>query len=273
MSLPTWMTPRIKECFGTMLEELLLHNTQAILVFTIYGVTINDANTKDQHFIPINELAQDSNKINGFLVDDPELYESPIEKAKESITDYTTLLELLFVDESTFILNPVFDEIKPEDLIDLEKLFRPLIMTNESTVNNNGEGPSSITVQKEENTLEEAPKEKAHKSETWKLQLEKLVKQIYTEEANQIEKTITYYRIGKLISQTPTKYKCQQYKIKEELSTSIGIRIREKPFTIARNTYKLFKNENQIQQQKNLLNVIQIRRMKKNEIKEFRKNS
>jgi len=51
MSLPTWMSPRMKECFGTMMEELLLYNSQAILIFTVYGVTINDANTHDQHFI------------------------------------------------------------------------------------------------------------------------------------------------------------------------------------------------------------------------------
>ena len=52
---------------------------------------------------------------------------------------------------------------------------------------------------------------------------------------NQIERTIVYYRIGKLISQTLTRYKRQQYKIKEELTTSLGIQVGEKPFKIAKN--------------------------------------
>jgi hypothetical protein len=276
MSLPTWMSPRMKECFGTMTEELLLYNSKAILTFTIYGVTINDADTQDQHFISADELSQDSDIISGFLIDDPELFEPPVGKAKEPVVNLTTLLEEPSVDESTLILGPIFDEIKPEDLINLEKLFGPLITTDESTNNNNGEGSSTILIQKEKDITEEIsqekPKEKSSDSEIWKNQLEKLLRRVYTEKLENIERTIIYYKIGKLINKPPRKYKLQQYKLKGELSESLGIHIGEKPFTIARNAYKIFNDENKIQQQKNPLNITQIRRMKNNEIKEFRKN-
>ena len=267
MSLPTWMSPRMKECIGTMSEELLLYNSKAILTFTIYGVTINDANTQDQHFISADELAQDSDIINGFLIDDPELFEPPVTKAKEPIIDLTTFLETPSIDGSTTIFEPVFDEIKPEDLIDLEKLFESLITTDEPTINNNEEKSTLTSTQKEKY------KERSLNSETWKSQLEKMLRRVYTEKLDNIERTIIYHKIGKLINKPPKNYKLQQYKLKDELSESLGIRIGEKPFTIARNTYKLFKNENQIQQQKNPLNITQIRRMKKDEIKEFQKNS
>ena len=101
MSLPTWMSPRMKECLGTMTEKLLLYNSQTILTFTVYGVTINDANIHDQHFLSTNELAQDSDAINGFLIDNPELFEPPIRKTKEPVVDLTALLEVPTINELT----------------------------------------------------------------------------------------------------------------------------------------------------------------------------
>ena len=80
MTLPIWITPRMKECFETMLEELLLHNSHAILTFTIYGVTIGNVNTQEQQIITVHELSEDSKLIDEFLNNDPELYDSPVEK-------------------------------------------------------------------------------------------------------------------------------------------------------------------------------------------------
>jgi len=154
-------------------------------------------------------LAQDSDAINGFLIDNPELFEPPIRKTKEPVVDLTALLEVPTINESTSILNSIFDEIKPEDLIDLEKLFGPLITTNEPIIDNNEEESSSMINQDGEKVFEGTPKEKTQKSGTWKSQLETLFRQIYTEKMNQIERTIVYYRIGKLISQTLTRYKRQ----------------------------------------------------------------
>ena len=207
MSLSTWMSSCMKECLGTMMKELLLYNFQTILIFTVYGVTINDANTHDQHFLSTNELAQDSDAINGFLVDNPELFELPIRKTKEPVVDLIALLEIPTINESTSILNSIFDEIKPEDLIDLEKLFGSLITINEPIIDNNEEESSSMINQDGEKIFEGTPKKKTQKSGTWKSQLETLFRQIYTEKMNQIERIIVYYRIGKLIFQTPTKYK------------------------------------------------------------------
>ncbi|CAG8661233.1 9487_t:CDS:1, partial [Ambispora gerdemannii] len=89
-----------------------------------------------------------------FLVDDPELFELPVEKAKKPVVNLTTLLEEPSVNESIFILNSIFDEIKPEDLINLEKLFGSLIITDKPTNNDNGERSFSLSTQKEKDLIE-----------------------------------------------------------------------------------------------------------------------
>jgi len=88
---------------------------------------------------------------------------------------------------------------------------------------------------------------------------------------NQIKRTIIYYRIGKLIANPPAKYKLRQYKVKEELSKSLGVRIGEKQFVTARNAYKIFDSEIQIQQQETPLTITRIRQMKNHEIQEYKK--
>jgi len=151
----------MKECFGTMMEELLLYNSQAILIFTVYGVTISDANIQDQHFIPIDNLSEDSDIISGFLKNDSELFESPVEKAKEPTIDLTTLLETSSVNEPTVIFNPTFEEIKAEDLIDVEKLFESYY-TNETLIDNNIEKKvSSTTIQLNEENIKKELQEKS----------------------------------------------------------------------------------------------------------------
>jgi len=223
----------MKECFGTIMEELLLYNLQAILIFTVYGVTISDANTQDQHFIPVDNLSEDSDIISGFLKNDSELSESPVEKAKEPTIDLMTLLKTPPVDESTVIFNPTFKKIKAEDLIDVEKLFESYY-TNETLIDNNiKKKVSSTTIQLNEENIKKEPQEKSYNSDTWKIQLEKLLRRVYTEKSDQLERTIIYHRIGKLIANPPTKYKLQQYKVKEELSKSLGVQIGEKQFVTA----------------------------------------
>lgn len=269
MTLPIWITPRMKECFETMLEELLLHNSHAILTFTIYGVTIGNVNTQEQQIITVHELSEDSKLIDEFLNNDPELYDSPVEKIEKPIINLTKLLETPSVDEPTVIFDPTFEEIKAEDLIDVEKLFTPFLTNNTSTNDDIEKEISSTSTQV---IITEESKKKTYDPETWKIQLEDLLRRVYNEQSDQVKRTILYYKIGNLIANPPTKYKFQQYKVKDEISKSLGIRIGEKQFVTARNTYKIFDNETQIQQQETPLTITRIRRMKNHEILKYREN-
>jgi len=98
-----------------------------------------------------------------------------------------------------------------------------------------------------------------------------LLRQVYTEKSDQLERTIIYHRIGKLIANPPAKYKLRQYKVKEELSKSLGVWIGEKQFVTAWNAYKIFDSEIQIQQQETPLTITRIRQMKNHEIQEYKK--
>ena len=178
-------------------------------------------------------------------------------------------METPSVDEPIIIFDPTFEEIKAEDLIDLEKLFAPFLPNDTSTNDDIEKEVSSTNAQE---IIKEEPKKKIYDSETWKIQLEKLFRRIYTENIDQIERTILYFQIGKLIANPPVKYKTQQYKVKDEINKSLGLKIGENQFTTARNTFKIFDDEDQIRQQRSPLSITKIRRMKNSEIRNLKKN-
>ena len=69
MSLPGWISPRMKECFTKMLEDLFLYQPNGIISFSTQGVMIKDDNGQ-QHFTTTQELNQYPEFLNNFPSDD-----------------------------------------------------------------------------------------------------------------------------------------------------------------------------------------------------------
>lgn len=260
MPLPTWISPQMKGNFGKMFEELMLFKPRAVINLTIYGVTIIETDTQNQYFAPIDEWTQESDVINSFLTDDSELFQPPITTPKEPVVDLTQLLNESSVDEQSEVNTTIPDpnDLKPEDIIDFNFIF-------------DFEEKEIIGAKEANDNMIKASKESVD-SETWKNNLTTTLRRIHTENMDQIERTILYYKIGTWITNPPTKFKFKLFKVKEEINKSLGFKVGDRPYSIARNTHKIFNNEEQIRQQRNPLSIHKIRRMTNTDIKEFKKN-
>ena len=183
MSLLGWISPRMKECFAKMLEDLFLYQPNGVISFSIQGVMIKDDNGQ-QHFTTTQELNQYPEFLSNFPSDDIISFEVQPSIPSSEVFDCSEFLKDF--DESTLyeeIVIPSGSIIETTEITELAESVN-LISTTEI-----------IKEQQPELINEE-----------WKLELEERMKELYNKRMNQTQRLIQYFKIGKILHDHPIKH-------------------------------------------------------------------
>lgn len=249
MSLPGWISPRMKECFAKMLEELFLYQSNGIVSFSTQGVIIKN-NNGQQHIITTQDLNQYPEFINNFPSDDiitfepqPSVPSSEVFDCSEFLKDFNEST----IHEEIVIPSPI---ISSTEIIELAESIN-LIPTTENTV--------------EQQTLPTTDDE-------WKTELEEAVKRIYRRNINEEQKLEFYFEIGELLHNRPPKYRKRLQQLKRSIHRKIGRqKFCERPYHIARKTFEIFGTKEYLSQ--NIVNLMtsQIRQLSRKEVNEYKR--
>ena len=191
MSLPGWISPRMKECFAKMLEDLFLYQPNGIISFSTQGVMIKDDNGQ-QHFTTTQELDQYPEFLNNFPFDDIISFEVQPSIPSSEVFDCSEFLKDF--DESTLyeeIVIPSGSIIETTEITELAESVN-LIPTTE--------------------IIEERPSEPINNE--WKLELAEKMRAIYNKKVDKTQKLLRYFEIGKILYDHPVKHQRQLQKLK-----------------------------------------------------------
>jgi Txe/YoeB family toxin of Txe-Axe toxin-antitoxin module len=94
--------------------------------------------------------------------------------------------------------------------------------------------------------IEEQPTELTN--EQWETKLEKEMKEIYSVRIDEKQKLLHYFEVGKMLHYRPTKYQRQLQQIKKVIHRKIGRKFCERPYVIAKRTFKIFRTEEKLLQ-------------------------
>ena len=188
MSLPGWISPRMKECFAKMLEDLFLYQPNGVISFSTQGIMIKDDN-RQQHFVTTQDLWQYSEFLNNFPSDDIITFESQLSVSSSEIFNCSEFLKDF--DESTLyeeIIIPSEPTIGTTEIIELAESIN-LVPTTKIT---------------EEHQPEEHQSEST--DEVWKAKLERTLRKIYRQRKDEKQKLEYYFEIGEMLHNRPQKY-------------------------------------------------------------------
>ena len=242
-TLPEWITPRMKESFAKILEDLFLYQTNGIVTFSTFGVAIQD-NNQQQHYIPTTNLCQYPEFMNNFLADETNNLEFPPVLPTAEVFDCSDFLEEFDVSTTPIEAPTVESNIDMEEVMELAK-FVNLVPTTE---------------------IEEQPTELT--DEQWETKLEKEIKEIYSVRIDKEQKLLHYFEVGKMLRSRPTKYQRQLQQIKKVIHRKIGRKFTERPYLIAKRTFKIFKTKESLLQSTHGMTPNKIYRMDQQEINE-----
>ncbi len=275
----------MKENFAKIIEELMLYESDTLFTIGTNGVMAKRNTQQPEEYIGITLLAQDTNFLDGFLTNEISDWTPPVEKPLNEIEDYTSLIDSEKDDKEISEIFEVFvnadgnsielETIEPGLTLDSEEFSNsPLLREDIEVVN---QMITSI-VEKEfktssEEDLSEKPITKNSKrNDIWKEQLIDAMRKIHEGIIDSHEKIIQYYRIGKWIANPPIHYRGKLFIVKEEMNKALGVRLTERPYAIARNTYKLYTDEEQIKNLKTVLSPTTICRLMNDKIEEMKKS-
>ena len=181
MSLPGWISPRMKECFTKMLEDLFLYQPNGIISFFTQGVMIKDDNGQ-QHFTMTQELNQYPEFLNNFPSNNIISFEVQPSVPSSEVFDCSEFLKDF--DESTLyeeIVIPSGPTIGTTEIIKLAESIN-LVPTTKIT---------------EQHQPEEHQSEST--DEVWKTKLEKTLRKIYRQRKDEKQKLEYYFEIGEML--------------------------------------------------------------------------
>jgi hypothetical protein len=247
MSLPGWISPRMKECFAKMLEELFLYQSNGVISFSTQGVMIKDDNGQ-QHFTTTQELNQYPEFLNNFPSDDIITFEVQPSVSSSKIFDCSQFLKDF--DESTLyeeIVIPSEPTIKTAEIIELAESVNMI--------------PTTEIIEKQQS--------KEIIDDRWQKQIEEKIKKVYNKKNNIETELILYFEIGKLLHNRPLKYKKQLQKLKHTIHRNIKRNFCERPYVIANRTFKIFRTVENITNSTIKLTPTDIHRLTHKEVEEY----
>jgi hypothetical protein len=201
-TLPEWISPRMKESFAKILEDLFLYQPNGIITFSIFGIVIRD-NNQQQHYTPTPELCQYPEFLNSFLADETNNLEFPPVLPTTEIFDCSELLEDFDVSTTPIEAPTIESNINIDEIMELAK-FVNLVPTTE---------------------IEEQSTELT--DEQWKNKLEKEIEEIYSVRIDEKQKLLHYFEVGKMLHYRPTKYQRRLQQIKKTIHRKIGRKFTE----------------------------------------------
>ena len=74
------------------------------------------------------------------------------------------------------------------------------------------------------------------------------MKEIYSIRIDEKQKLLHYFEVGKMLRSRPTKYQRQLQQIKKVIHRKIGRKFTERPYLIAKRTFKIFKTKESLLQ-------------------------
>ena len=249
MSLPGWISPRMKEIFAKTLEELFLYQPNGIITFSTQGVMLKDDNGL-QHYSMTQDLCQYPEFLNNFPSDDIIIFEPQLSVPPSEIFDCSEFLKDF--DESTIdeeIIIPSTSTIDSSEIIELAESVN-LIPTTE--------------------VIEEQQSESS--DDEWKFELEEKVKRTYNKRMNKTQKLVNYFEIGEILHSHPLKHERQLQKLKRTICRNIKQNFNERPFFIATRTYKIFKTKEKVLQSIHNLTPDKIFRLNHQEVRKYSKD-
>jgi hypothetical protein len=119
-TIPNWITPRMKENFAKIIEELMLYESDALFTIGTHGVMAKRNSQQVEEYITITTLAQDTNFLDGFLTDEISDWTPPVEKSLNEVEDCTSLINIKKTDEE---VNELFEAFVNADGNSIELEF------------------------------------------------------------------------------------------------------------------------------------------------------
>lgn len=284
-SLPNWITPRMKENFAKIIEELMLYESDALFTIGTNGVMAKRNTRQPEEYIGITILAQDTDFLDGFLTSETSNWTPPVEKPLNEVEDCTSLADSEKTNEDiselfeTFVNSDgasiEYETIEPGLTLDPEEFRNSSLLKEDVEVVNQMIASiieNEFKVSSEEDQSKTNISTNSKRNDIWKEQLIDAMRKIHEGTLDSHEKIIQYYRIGKWIANPPVQHRGRLFIVKNEVNKALGIRLTERPYAIARNTYKLYENEEQIKNLKTVLSPTTIRRLTNDKIEEMKKS-
>ena len=230
-----------------MLEDLFLYQPNGVISFSTQGIMIKDDN-RWQHFVTTQDLWQYPEFLNNFPSDDIITFESQPSVPSSEIFNCSEFLKDF--DESTLyeeIVIPSEPTIGTTEIIKLAESIN-LVLTTKIAKEQQSQG--SI-------------------NDKWQKQIEEKMKKIYNKKNDTEVELILYFEVGKLLHNRPLKYKKQFQKLKHTIHRKIRRSFCERPYIIAKRTFKIFGAVENITNSTIKLTPTDIHRLTQKEVEEY----